>query len=386
MELEVVDGGFAVDIQINDSPPVAGVALAVLRGETGATGATGPAGATGSVGPQGVSGQVGERGPAGEQGIAGAAGAQGIQGIAGARGEKGDKGDTGEQGVAGVSLDIQGSVATYASLPVNAVAGDAWIVLADGKLYYRDASGFPANGAGVPFQGPQGIPGVGERGDQGIQGIQGVAGERGERGQAGADGQGFVWRGEYSASSTYAVNDVVSFGGSSFTALVSGVTQSPAASPSSWAAMALKGDTGATGATGTFNGSALGTPTSGNVSACVGQVADLSIVVFGANTTRAVGTGDFPFGVKLQRAVTFTSVTYRCATNDAGGNMIVELRKNGAPIVSSSTPIQPAAQVSGATVTGSWAFAAGDIITINVSQVGSAPGNGLIADIAGLTA
>ena len=238
---------FTVDIEIAEQS-VADVALAVVRGEVG------PAGPAGSIGPQGVSGQVGERGlpgERGEQGIQGIQGVAGERGERGERGEKGDKGDTGERGVAGVSLDIQGSVATYANLPTDAVAGDAWIVLADGKLYYRDATGFPADGSGVPFQGPQGIPGVaGERGPAGAAGEVGPAGSQGVagvQGVAGADGQGFVWRGAFSSSSTYAAYDVVSFDGSSFVALSGGVTQSPAAAPSSWAAVAMKGDTGATG-------------------------------------------------------------------------------------------------------------------------------------------
>lgn len=130
----------------------------------------------------------------------------------------------------------------------------------------------------------------------------------------------------------------------------------------------------------------LGTPTSGNLSNCVGQVADLSIVAFGSNTTRATGTGDFPFGVKLQRAITFSSVTYRASTADASGNLVVELRKNGVAVSGSSATIAAANQVSGGTATGTWAFAAGDIITVQVTGVGTTPGKGLIADIQGLTA
>jgi len=116
-----------------------------------------------------------------------------------------------------------------------------------------------------------------------------------------------------------------------------------------------------------------------------GQVADLSIVAFGANTTRAAGTGDFPFGTRLQRAVTFTSVTYRAATADASGNLVVELRKNGVALSGSSATIAAASQVSGGTATGTWAFAAGDVITVQVTGVGTTPGKGLIADVRGLT-
>ena len=117
----------------------------------------------------------------------------------------------------------------------------------------------------------------------------------------------------------------------------------------------------------------------------VGQVADVSLVAFGKDTTRAAGTGDNPFGVKLQRAVRFTSVTYRAATADASGNLVVELRKNGVAISDSSTTIAAASQVAGGTTTGTWDFAEGDILTVQVTGVGTTPGKGLVADIKGLT-
>lgn len=117
-----------------------------------------------------------------------------------------------------------------------------------------------------------------------------------------------------------------------------------------------------------------------------GQVADMSIVAFGANTAREAGTGDFPFGVKLQRAITFSSVTFRVATADASGDLVVELRKNGSQVAGTSTTIAAASQVTGGTSTGTWAFAAGDILTVYVTAVGATPGNGLVADIQGLTA
>lgn len=116
-----------------------------------------------------------------------------------------------------------------------------------------------------------------------------------------------------------------------------------------------------------------------------GQVADMSIVAFAAGTSRAVGTGDFPFGVKLQRDITFSSVTYRAATADASGSMTVELRKNGSAVSGSAATIAFGSQVSGGTATGSWAFSAGDIVTVYVTAVGGSPGKGLCADIKGLT-
>jgi hypothetical protein len=117
-----------------------------------------------------------------------------------------------------------------------------------------------------------------------------------------------------------------------------------------------------------------------------GQVADVSLVGFSATTPRATGTGDNPFGIKLQRAITFTSVTFRGATADASGNLIVELQKNGTTVSGTSTTIAAANQVTGGTSTGTWAFAAGDILTVSITAIGTTSGKGLIADIKGMTA
>lgn len=126
-----------------------------LKGPVGATGATGAQGPTGPTGPTGAQGPVG---------------AQGIQ------------------GTAGVSLDINGTVSTYADLPAGS-PGDAYVVAADGLLYFRDATGYPANGNGVPFVGPQGPVGA-----QGIQGVAGADGATGATGAAGATGvRGSKW-------------------------------------------------------------------------------------------------------------------------------------------------------------------------------------------------
>ena len=125
-----------------------------IRGPVGATGATG---ATGGVGPTG---------PTGPQGPTGAAGSQGQP---------------------GVSVDIQGFVATYGDLPSGAAPGDAYVVTADGKLYFRDATGFPADGSGVPFVGPQGPTGAaGSAGAQGPTGPTGAAGATGSAGERGS--------------------------------------------------------------------------------------------------------------------------------------------------------------------------------------------------------
>jgi hypothetical protein len=114
------------------------------------------------------------------------------------------------------------------------------------------------------------------------------------------------------------------------------------------------------------------------------QFYDLCIEVFGKSSARATGTGDFPFGVKLQRAVTFSSVTYRGNTIGGSGNLVVELRKNGSAVSGTAATIAAANVVTGGTVTGSWAFAAGDILTVQITTADTTPGNGLVADIKGL--
>lgn len=113
-------------------------------------------------------------------------------------------------------------------------------------------------------------------------------------------------------------------------------------------------------------------------------IGDIAIGAFAPITTRAVGLGDGVMGQRLLRATTFTAVYYRCYTADASGNLVVGLRKNGSAISGTSATIAAANQVAGAQVTGSWACAAGDIITVYVTGIGTAPGKGLVADLTGI--
>lgn len=125
----------------------------------------------------------------GPQGIQGEAGNDGAPGAAGSPGTQGIQGIQGVQGEAGVSLDINGTVATYGDLPGSPEAGDAYVVAADGKLYFFDGTSFPADTEGVIFRGPQGVDGT-----QGIQGIPGADGAAGSNGSNGADGaRGSKW-------------------------------------------------------------------------------------------------------------------------------------------------------------------------------------------------
>jgi hypothetical protein len=155
----------------------------------------GPIGPAGPAGPMGLTGTIGAVGPAG---------APGLPGVAGPAGVAGPKGDTGATGAAG-----------------------------------------PAG-----TQGPAGI--------QGLRGLQGVAGAAGATGPAGAAGPaGVVFRGNYSSTVNYALNDAVSYQGATYISVAaSNQGNTPGLSPALWNVLAMagaagaQGPVGATGATG----------------------------------------------------------------------------------------------------------------------------------------
>ncbi len=171
-----------------------------LPGYNGAPGATGPVGPTGPTGMQGEVGPPGPTGSAGPIGIQGPAGAQGLTGPMGAVGA------TGPQGLQGIP-------------------GEA---------------------------GAQGIPGapgaMGSQGPMGPSGAQGPAGPPGATGAAGAVGMNF--RGAWNSGIYYALNDAVTFAGTTYLALVAGSGAEPDLNPDLWAVVAAAGEAGATGAPG----------------------------------------------------------------------------------------------------------------------------------------
>ena len=97
---------------------------------------------------------------------------------------------------------------------------------------------------------------------------------------------------------------------------------------------------------------------------------------------RATGLGQLVDGIVIPYAMTITSVKYRMGTADASGTTTVELRKGGSTVSGTSGT----ASTSPTAVTGSWSFAAGDILTVYITAVGTTPGNRLTADIIGVKA
>lgn len=104
-------------------------------------------------------------------------GPTGPQGVTGPTGPQGDTGPTGPQGI---PINLIGSVATTAALPLTPTPtqNDAYIVDADGDIYvWSDISGWYSAGQIVGPQGP-----TGPQGDAGPTGPQGDTGPTGPSG------------------------------------------------------------------------------------------------------------------------------------------------------------------------------------------------------------
>ena len=139
-------------------------------------------------------GPKGDPGEPGQDGAPGADGASGASGVPGASGERGPEGPPGQQGEPGLSLEVAGTLTDHADLPANPKPGTAYII--NGLLYIADASGWPADGAGVAFQGPEGPRGpegppgasgaAGQDGSDGVDGQDGAPGEKGDQGERGS--------------------------------------------------------------------------------------------------------------------------------------------------------------------------------------------------------
>lgn len=117
-----------------------------------------------------------------------------------------------------------------------------------------------------------------------------------------------------------------------------------------------------------------------------GQVYDFTIKSHAG--ARAAGAGNvIPEGVRVERAISISAITWRGETAGTG-NLVVELRKNG-----SNTGMPAASTISAAnhaadtvvTAGGPWSVAAGDRITVQIATADSPAGNGLQVSIKATT-
>jgi hypothetical protein len=231
---------------------------AVLAAQ-GPAGPTGAAGAAGPAGAQGLPGSVGPNGPIGLQGLQGNPGQAGAQGLTGATGAAGLSGPMGPQGIPGpVGITFQGpysSTTNYALEDGVSYNGSGYVSLvANNQGNAPDQSPqqwaqFAAAGA-TGATGPAGA--VGATGASGPAGPQGTAGPTGATGAIGPQGPPVAnYTGNYQSSSNYALNDAVSWQGSTYISLTANNQgNTPSLSTVQWAVLAAQGTPGVNGAPG----------------------------------------------------------------------------------------------------------------------------------------
>ena len=214
-------------------------------------------------GPTGAAGAPGATGPQGSTGPAGATGATGSQGPPGPAGSTGPQGPTGP---AGQGLSLTGAYSATSSYNIGDVvtySGSSYASLATAN-HGQTPDLSPAYWMLLAAQGPTGSPGAsGSTGPAGPQGPQGSAGATGPQGPAGPTGAtgapGMNFRGQWSPSTYYSVNDAVSFDGSTFLARSAGSNQEPDLYPAVWTVVAQAGSQGPTGPAGTPATLSIGT-------------------------------------------------------------------------------------------------------------------------------
>jgi len=249
--------------------PAGAAGVAGPSGMQGPAGAQGLMGATGAVGSAGSQGVPGIAGSAGAQGIPGAAGATGLQGATGTTGVAGSVGPAGASGTNGLNgtpgLLWSGAWSSATSYAVNdavSYGGASYLSVVAGNVGQRPDL-YPSAWSVLAQAGAAGAVGAaGATGAAGVAGPQGAAGTTGAKGSTGAAGAvGMNFRGVWSAAAEYAVNDAVTFGGSTYLAEVAGSNAEPDLYPSDWAVLAQMGGTGATGLQGVAATVSAGTVT-----------------------------------------------------------------------------------------------------------------------------
>jgi hypothetical protein len=364
-------------------------------GPSGATGATGLQGPTGSPGPQGVAGP------------AGANGAVGPVGPAGAQGPAGPAGPTGSAGAAGIAGLVYrggyGSTTNYGSNDGVIYLGSSYISLAANNVGNApDAS--PAFWGLLAAQGTAGVAGpAGAVGPAGSQGNAGAAGAAGPQGPAGV--AGMFYRGTWSVGTSYAVNDAVMFGGTTYIAIASAAGLEPDLYPAAWSVLAQQGSAGPSGPAGAAATVMVGTVTTGlaGSSATVTNsgTANAAVLNFtipqgaaGANGSGGGSGGGMGSFASMYHAVSFNSHYYSVNTPNASltedpsvmvwvplactatmlsvssqqGNAVTVTLRQGLPGSMADTALTCTAAAGGiCRVTGSVPVAAGSFVDLSIS-------------------
>lgn len=109
--------------------------------------------------------------------------------------------------------------------------------------------------------------------------------------------------------------------------------------------------------------------------------ADICFVHTG-DSTRKTGLGGNASGARIARPTTYTALTVDLATADASGVTTVVVKKNGVAV--SGMTVSITAPALTASVTGTWAYSAGDVLTVEITAIGTTPGKGCTANIVGV--
>jgi hypothetical protein len=149
------------------------------------------------------------------------------------------------------------SVDKLKGIPINLVALTAGQVLTFDGTSWTASDGSSGRGP----QGPDGATGAtGASGPPGASGSVGATGATGPQGATGAagttggtNGSGFNFRNAFDAGASYAIDDVATFNGSTYVAIVASAgpnNATPNLNPSAWSVMAQEGAAGAAGTAG----------------------------------------------------------------------------------------------------------------------------------------
>jgi Collagen triple helix repeat (20 copies) len=300
----------------------------VYWGVLAQAGSVGPAGATGATGLQGPTGFPGPQGVAGPAGPIGAVGPQGPVGVTGPAGPIGATGATGAAGLAGLAYrGAYGSTTNYGLNDGVTYLGSSYISLAANNVGNSpDAS--PAFWGLLAAQGAVGATGpAGATGPVGPQGNSGAAGAAGPQGPAGL--AGMTYRGAWSGGTSYAVNDAVLFGGTTYIATAGAAGLEPDLYPAAWSVLAQQGGVGPSGPTGAAATVTVGTVTTGLAGSAAAVTnsgtANTAVLNFtipqGAAGTNGSGGGSGGGGLgsfaSMYHAVSFNTKYYSLNTPNA---------------------------------------------------------------------
>jgi len=162
------------------------------------------------------------------------------------------------------------------------------------------------------------------KGSTGIQGIQGIPGT------IGLTGTSFIWKGAYSTSTAYVVNDNVSYGGSSYICILDSTGNLPT-NTTYWSLLALAG----TGIVGSvvgplvMTGSALSIPVATSTANGYLSSADwttfnigINVQTLTANITLTAGTD--PMYQYLDPSTASWTITLDTASASAGDRFVIK--------------------------------------------------------------